>query len=359
VANDPARPDVQGLRDIRLRNYLPAPALRVAGHTVRRARFEAVDVHNHLGRWLTGAWSIPDVGALVALMDGCNVGSIVNLDGMWGEELAANLQRYDHAHPGRFATFCQVDWSEASSGDFGERLAGALRRSVDAGARGLKVWKSLGLHVRDGGGDLLLPDDPRLVPVWAAAADAAVPVMIHVADPIAFFDPLDERNERLEELLAHPDWWFGDRARFPSFERLRESFEALVAANQATTFVGAHVASSAEDLAWVDRMLATYPNLSIDVAARIAELGRQPRAAARLVAAHPGRVLFGTDAFPPDAETYAIHFRCLETEDEYFAYGTDEPPAQGRWSISGLGLSDDLLRGVYGENARQLIPGLV
>jgi predicted TIM-barrel fold metal-dependent hydrolase len=291
-------------------------------------------------------------------MDACNVGAIVNLDGMWGEELRANLERYDRAHPGRFATFCQLDWSETSEPGFGERLAASLARSAADGARGVKVWKALGLHVRDDVGELLLPDDPRLGPVWAAAADAGIPVTIHTADPVAFFEPFDESNERVEELLENPDWWFGDRRRFPTFDRLLQAFEGLVAANPRTTFIGAHVACFAEDLAWVSRMLDTYPNLNADIAARIAELGRQPRGTRSLILAHPDRILFGTDLFPPDTETYAIHFRFLETADEHFAYSLDEPPPQGRWAISGLDLPDEVLRQVYRDNARRLIPGL-
>jgi predicted TIM-barrel fold metal-dependent hydrolase len=291
-------------------------------------------------------------------MDACGVDAIVNLDGMWGEELEANLERYDRAYPGRFATFAYLDWRETAEAGFGERMAASVRESVARGARGLKVWKHLGLEFRDDRDELLAPDDVRLGPVWEAAAELGVPVTIHIADPLAFFDPLDERNERVEELLAHPDWWFGDRDRFPPAERLLESFEALVARHPATTFIGAHVACYAEDLAWVDRMLDTYPNLYADIAARIAELGRQPLAARDLLERHPDRVLFGTDLFPPTREIYAIHFRFLETLDEHFPYDPQDPPPQGRWAISGLGLSGETLEAVESANARRLIPGL-
>ena len=77
----------------------------------------AIDAHNHLGRWLSdwvrddGGWVVEDVGALLALMDETGVEAIVNLDGRWGAELEANLDRYDRAHPGRFFTFCHVDWA--------------------------------------------------------------------------------------------------------------------------------------------------------------------------------------------------------------------------------------------------------
>ena len=346
------------LADLRLRDYRPRPMLRVQEHRVEGGRFPVVDAHNHLGRWLTGEWAAPDVGELLALMEDSNIHAIVNLDGRWGDDLEANLERYDRAHPGRFATLCQLDWREAASPGFAERLVGSLRRSRDRGAKGVKVWKDLGLHLRDDRGELLMPDDPRLSDMWDAAGELGLPIVVHVADPLAFFEPLDATNERVEELLDHPDWWFGDRDRFPPFERIIEALEAVVAAHPRTTFIGVHVGCYAEDLSWVGRMLDTYPNFNVDIAARIPELGRQPRAARALMTTHPDRVLFGTDDFPPNRDTYAIHFRFLETDDEHFPYSPDEVPPQGRWAISGLGLPDDVLRAVYAENARRLIPGI-
>jgi predicted TIM-barrel fold metal-dependent hydrolase len=290
-------------------------------------------------------------------MASCGVEAIVNLDGMWGDELESNLDRYDRAHPGRFATFCHLDWPTLSEPGWPDRLAEGLRASASAGAKGLKVWKDLGLALRDERDRLLLPDDERLGDVWDTAAEAELPIVIHVADPVAFFTPADARNERLEELLVHPEWSFAD-PRFPRFEVLIEALEAVVASHPATTFIGAHVGCFAEDLAWVGRMLSTYPNFHVDIAARVAELGRQPRAATRLLTAHPDRVLFGIDLFPPDPQEYRIHFRFLETDDECFDYSTQEMPPEGRWAIAGLGLPDGVLRRVYGGNARRLIPGL-
>jgi predicted TIM-barrel fold metal-dependent hydrolase len=343
------------LRDLPLREYRPRSSLRVAAHEVPRAAFPVVDAHNHLGRWLTEDWSAPDVGELLAVMDDCQVRTIVNLDGMWEDELQANLDRYDRAHPGRFATFCQLDWAATSESGFGDVLGAQLARCIDEGARGVKVWKGLGLRIRDDQNELIMPDDERLDPVWQAAAERGVPVTIHVADPVAFFDPVDAHNERIEELFANPDWWFGDREVFPPFERVIESFESLVARHPATTFIGAHVACYVEDLDWVDRMLSTYPNLHADIAARIAELGRQPRRARELFLKHGDRLLFGTDLFPPARDIYGIHFRFLETADEHFPYDPEDPPPQGRWAISGLDLPKDVLRKVYEENASRLI----
>jgi predicted TIM-barrel fold metal-dependent hydrolase len=334
--------------------------LRTQDHAIDRARVPAIDAHNHLGQWLSrdGGWIVPDVDELLAALMEVNVTAVVNLDGRWEDELESNLDRYDRAHPGRFATFCQLDWRETDRPGFDRRLVDSLGRSVAAGAKGLKVWKDLGLHVRDDRGELVLPDDRRLDDVWEAAGEAGLPVAIHTADPIAFFEPLDATNERLEELLENPDWSFADGDRFPRFERLLDALESVVSSHPRTTFIGVHVGNCAEDLERVDGMLRRYPNYHVDIAARIAELGRQPRAAAAFVRRHADRVLFGTDDYPPDPSVYRIHFRFLETEDEHFPYAPDEIPPQGRWAISGLGLPDDVRAAVYAANAGKLIPGL-
>ena len=91
-------------------------------------------------------------------------------------------------------------------------------------------------------------DDARLDPIWETAAELDWPVMIHVADPVAFFDPLDETNERWEELHAHPDWQFPSPP-FPSFMSIMNGLARLVERHPRTTFIGAHVGCYAENLA--------------------------------------------------------------------------------------------------------------
>ncbi len=349
-------PGRHDLEDLRLRDYRPRSQLRGVGTPPGRAARPATDAHAHLGRWLTGGqWAVRDVPRLLDLMAEHNVDRMINLDGRWGEELDANLDRYDRSHASRFATFCHVDWAAFTRDRPGERLAADLARSVAAGARGLKVWKDLGLSVRDGDGRLVLPDDPRLSPLWEKAGELKVPVAIHTADPVAFFEPVDEHNERLEELLRHPEWSF-PADRYPRFPRLIAALEALVAAHPETTFIGLHAGCYAEDLSWVSRMLDAYPNFHIDIAARIAELGRQPRRTRALVLRHPERVLFGTDQLFLRGATYETYFRFLETSDEYFPYSPKDPPPNGRWHISALHLPSEVLDLVYAGNARRLIP---
>ena len=332
--------------------------LRAAASAVTAAAVAAVDAHNHLGRWLTadGDWSVADVDALLEVMDACAVETVVNLDGMWGCELTANLDRYDRAYPGRFLTFCQLDWARLADPDGVEVLSASLTDSAEQGARGVKVWKNLGLEFRDPDGSLIAVDDPRVVAVLQHAGRLGLPVLIHSADPIAFFELADEHNERIEELMEHPDWWFGDRSRHPSFEAVLDAHAALVLACPGTQFIGAHAGCAAEDLDRVERLLAAAPNYTIDIAGRMAELGRQPRRFTQLIERFGDRVLFGTDCYPPDAEAFGQYFRFVESTDEGFDYDPgSEVGSQGRWTVSGLGLRPDQLAAVYRDNARRVL----
>ena len=228
------------------------------------------------------------------------------------------------------------------------------RRAKRAGARGLKVLKVLGLFLRErvDAGPLVAVDDPRFDPMWEACGALGLPVAIHVSDPFAFFLPVDARNERYEELNRHPDWSFHGKD-YPSNAAILAARDRVLARHPKTTFIGLHVAHSSEDLAGAAAALDRFPNLHVEIGARIGELGRQPRASRRFFERYQDRILFGTDG-PQDA-LYPIYFRFLETEDEYFEYSPGPIPSQGRWGIYGLGLSDQILKKVYSENAERLL----
>ena len=216
-----------------------------------------------------------------------------------------------------------------------------------------KVLKTLGLYLREQGttGALVKVDDKRFDPMWEAAAAAGLPVAIHTSDPEAFFLPTDRYNERYEELSAHPDWSFYG-SHFTKAELL-EPRNRVVARPPRPTVVGAHVAERPEHLAEVGRWLDAHPNLYVDISARTAELGRQPFTARDFFIRYADRILFGTDLVPEE-EMYRLHFRFLETADEYFDYPS-HASRQGRWQIYGLRLPEDVLRRVYRENALRLL----
>lgn len=338
-----------------------------------------MDVHVHVGperRYFARA---------VRILDRAGVGRAVHLDGglvtrdREGKEtsaaersqLAHNLQLARSVQHGRFLTFMNLDWHGWDHPDFPAMAVRQVEEGARLGAVGLKIFKDLGLYLRDGRGELIRIDDPRLDPLWTRLGELGMPVAIHTGDPRAFWQPYDRNNERWNELASHPEWWFGDPRRFPQLDALLEARNRVIARHPQTTFVCVHFASSPEDVLAVDRWLDRYPNMMVDLAARVPELGRRDVDEVRAVfVKHQDRILFGTDFMvydklilgsggdherPDESDAdafYRTHWRWLETRDREFAHMT---PIQGDWTIDAVGLPPAVLRKIYFENARRLL----
>ncbi len=339
-----------------LSDFRPRSSLVTKTTTILKPRFPVVDAHNHLTCLGGRDWLQSPLNELLDILDEAGIVQYIDLDGGWGEEiLHKHLDYFKARAPGRFQIFGGVDWSawEEKGNGFSEWAALRLQAQKEAGAQGLKVWKNLGLHVRDHTGKLVTVDDERLAPIWQAAGELGLPVLIHIADPVAFFDRLDTNNERWEELADHPDWSFPSPP-FPPFMEILESFFRMVKRHPGTVFIGAHAGCYAENLAWVGRMLDECPNFHIDISARLGELGRQPYSARRFLIDYQDRVVFGTDN-TPSVDQYRLHYRFFETDDEYFNYSTTELPNQGRWYVNGLNLPDSVLEKLYHDNAARIL----
>jgi hypothetical protein len=259
---------------------------------------------------------------------------------------------------------CHVpDLTEVGAPGYEERIESGLRNAAVAGAAGVKVWKPLGLWLNDVGGRRLAIDDARLGVLWSVAGELGLPIMIHVGDPPAFFAPLTEDNPRIDELRAHPDWWWGG-GDYASLEQIHEELEAVVCAFPGTVFVGVHFGCF---MSWdeVDRMLAEHPNYHVDTAAAVADLGRGGDPLVRdIFLRRPDRILFGTDLIRvsgfdmPESEPrwdlgefFSRHWAFFETAGSDLAHPL---PAQGPWSVHGLDLPENVLAQVYWANAARL-----
>ncbi len=339
-----------------LEDFRPQSKMVTKETLVPKPKFPAIDAHNHLAEPFGGGWDKKPLAELLERLDQVGIDQFVDLDGGWGEDvLNRHLDCFKAKAPERFKVFGGVDWGQwAEKRDgFGDWAANRLGLQKERGADGLKIWKAFGLKVQDHLGSLVKVDDPRLDPLWQTAGELDLPVVIHVADPVAFFDPIDASNERWEELQAHPDWAFTSPPH-PSFMSIMEGLANLVKRHPQTTFIGAHFGCYAENLGWVGELLDRCPNFYIDIAARIGELGRQPYSARHFFIKYANRILFGSD-FGPDLDAYRLYYRFLETDDEYFNYNTGEVPEQGRWHVCGLHLPDEVLKQIYFENARRIL----
>ena len=359
---------------LELSQYEPKSMLQVHETHVERSKFPLIDFHTHISvsaKSEKGVALSPErhyLGTpqeLLSVMDRKNIKTMVNLTGGYEKGLVEAVQKYDRAYPGRFLTFTEPSYSHFKEANYPKLQADAIEQAHRDGARGLKILKTLGLYLRENitSGTLVKIDDPRFDPMWEACGQLNMPVAIHISDPVAFFTPTDRFNERFEELNNHPDWSFYDHD-FPSNAELLAARNRVMERHPKTIFVTLHFGNFSENLQNVAENLDRYPNMYVDMAARIGELGRQPYTSKKFFDKYQDRILFATDATPHGDEfpqqvfndkLYEIYYRFLETDDEYFNYAPAKVPPQGRWQIYGIQLPEAILQKVYHDNAARLL----
>ncbi|MCW5980514.1 MAG: amidohydrolase family protein [Bryobacteraceae bacterium] len=355
-----------------VKDYQPQSTLHVPETNVPRACFPVIDSHVHLstvvGRLMPSsdvpekegpdgpkAFSTSDPKDVLALMERRNVRMMVNVTGGYGPALNEVIDRWHKPYPGRFLVCVEPWWTRANEPGYAKFQAAETEKAARAGARGLKILKTLGLYLRENltTGPLVKVDDPRFDPMWEAAGAHRLPVLIHVSDPESFFDPVDERNERYTALLRRPEWSFHGRD-FPSDAELQAARDRVMARHPRTEFLILHFGNSA-NLGYMAEVLDRYPNATLEFGARLEEIGRQPRVTQRFFDRYQDRILFGTDAIIDMPEKvagadrlYPTYFRFLETDDDYI------PLSGVYWRIYGIKLPETILRKVYYQNAERL-----
>jgi predicted TIM-barrel fold metal-dependent hydrolase len=334
----------------RITEYKPRTTLVVAQHPRPRAKFPVIDIHSHQPTPIGG----PEFARVVQGMEQNNLRLLVNLSGGSGERLKSGLEAIRTSkYADRMVLFANVDFPSGGVGPgFGVKAARQLEADIKAGAKGLKIFKDLGLRIRRSDGARLKLDDPELDPVWETCGRLDVPVLIHTAEPQEFFEPIDYNNERWLELALYSNRRYPPD-RFPRFEELIAERDRMFAKHAKTRFIAAHFGYHANDLARMGKLLDRLPNVYPEVAAILAELGRQPRAAHEFFVKYQDRVLFGKDSYQPDE--YPYYWRTFETADEYFDYYRDY---HAFWKLYGMNLPDDVLKKLYYKNALKVVPGL-
>ncbi|AKP51204.1 amidohydrolase family protein [Cyclobacterium amurskyense] len=338
-------------------SYNPQSTLVVPENPVTRAKYPFVDIHSHQSNVNEEL-----VAKLIREMDELNMATMVNLSGKRfsrnsdnngaQEYMKAMIQQFNGQAPGRFIVFTNLSFNGFGNKEWKEKAVAELESDVKNGANGLKIYKSLGLNVKDVNGKRVPINHPDLDAIWAKCGELGIPVLIHAADPAPFWEPMDSNNERWLELKLRPNRKRGPDNPAP-FEQIIAEQHAVFKKHKNTTFINAHMGWMANDLAKAGEHLDKYPNVNFGMAAVIAEFGRQPRAAKKFFIDYQDRILFGKDAY--NKEEFYTYFRVLETEDEYFPY---YKKYHAYWRMYGLGLPDEVLKKVYYKNALRIVPNM-
>ncbi|MFN3193694.1 MAG: amidohydrolase family protein [Aureliella sp.] len=348
-----------------LAKFFPVPQLRGKQTLLKRAKFPVVDAHSHF--FIRLRHDPAQLEGFVELMDRNNIAVSVSIDGRLGDRLEEHIDYLWSKHKKRFVIYANVNWIGQGRRDqpetwdchrpnFVRNTCEQLRAAAAKGISGVKVFKMFGLMYRNPDGSLIEIDDPRFDPIWETCGQLGLPVIMHTADPSAFFEPISPANERYEELSRHPDWHFPS-SDFPSRKHLHAARNRLFSRHRNTQFIAAHLGNDGEDLEETAQFLQDNPNVVVEIASRISELGRQPYSARDFLIRFQDRVLFGTDGPWPE-KRYHLYWRFLETKDEYFPYSEKPFPPQGFWRIYGVFLPDTVLRKIYSGNASRIIPGV-
>ncbi len=342
------------------------PAVAERGQDKTLPPLPRVDVHLHV--------DLRAAEEALAIMAEQNI--VVGLNASGGEAgmgLEASAEVATRSK-GRLLPLCNLRLSGLDDPRFPGYVTASLERCHALGGKGLKVAKVLGLGVFDARDELVPVDDPRLDVVFQTAGRLGLPVLIHSADPKAFFEPPNEQNERYAELRVHPGWSFYGNAPngkpWPSWQTLLDQFERRIARHAGTTFMGAHFGNAAEEPERVARMLEQHANYVIDTAARVPEFGRHDAARMRaLFLKYQDRILFGSDlGVGLDGLTlgsgddrpgtraesrvfFERHFLYFETKQARMAHPT---PIQGNWTVDGIGLPRTVLKKLYADNAARI-----
>ena len=332
-----------------LDEYEPKSTLVVPENPITHAKYPIIDVHTHFDTLMTR----DKLDQLVRDLDLINLRVAVDLSGGTGSRLADSVKNMKGAYPKRFVIFANLSYADIDDPNYGAKAAARLEQDVKNGAQGLKIFKQHGMDIKDVKGNRVPTNDPRFDPIWEKCADLHIPVLIHTGEPRQFFQPQDKFNERWLELKQFPS-----RARpperYPSWEIIMGEQHDLFAKHPRTTFIAAHLGWLGGDLAQLGKVLDSHPNMNVDIAAVLAELGRQPRFAREWFIRYQDRILFGKDITESFSE-YHVYFRVLESSDEYFDYYRKR---HAFWKMYGMALPDEVLKKVYYKNALRIIPGI-
>ncbi len=334
-------------QDMSFEDYNPTPTLVVEGSEVPSAKFPFIDVHSH-----QRDMSAQALKNMIVDMDRINEGIMVNLSGGSGKRIQDMVESIKANYPNRFVVFANVNFDGVGETGWSEKATKQLETDVKTGAKGLKIYKSLGLRYKDSDGNRLAIDDSRLDPIWAKCAELGIPVLIHAADPKSFWDEMDSKNERWLELKTRPRRKRSATNPAP-WQQIIDEQHNMFKKHPNTKFINAHMGWYANNLEKLGTLLDEIPNMSVGIGAIIAELGRQPKAAHAFFVKYQNRILFGKDSWKP--EEFPTYFRVLESDDEYFPY---YKKYHAFWAMYGLDLPDDVLKKVYYKNALKLIPDL-
>jgi hypothetical protein len=236
-----------------------------------------------------------------------------------------------------------------------------IDRDFAHGAIAVKIWKNIGMEIKNSSGQYIMADDPKFEPIYQDIASHGKTLMTHQAEPDVAWGPPDPSDPSWSYYQENPRWYVANQPGFPSKQEILEARDQVLSDNPQLRMVGVHLGSMERDLDNIASHLDKYPNFAIDTAARMEYLMLMPPGKVRaFLIKYQDRVLYGTDLdLPPDAKfpdalkdwqsTYERDWKFLATAETLTVEGQQ---------VHGLSLPHRVLQKIFRRNAIRWIPGL-
>jgi alpha-galactosidase len=266
------------------------------------------------------------------------------------------------AHPDRVAyaaSFSVAGWDRP---DWSQQVLKDLAGEFAHGAVAVKVWKNIGMQLRDAHGRLVMVDDPQLDPVFAFIRQRGRVLIGHQGEPHNCWLPLEQMtvNNDREYFREHPQYHMYLHPELPSYEDQMAARDRMLAKNPGLRFVGAHLASLEWDVDRLAAFLEQHPTARVDLAARLGQVqyqsNRDYEKVRQFFIRYQDRILYGTDLTQQPGsqaaqmrtevhETWLRDWQYLNTDAMLKVPELDEP-------VRGLALPKEVVRKIYADNAR-------
>lgn len=273
---------------------------------------------------------------------------------------ALQLMRGSKGNIAFCTTIDPYKWNEPS---FSQDAVNQINRDLKDGAIAVKLWKNIGMEIKDPKGKFVMPDDPKLSPIYKDLARRHVTLLTHFAEPDVAWLPLESNSDdpSASYYRENPQWHLYNKPGFPAKQQILDARDHVLAENPNLRMIGVHLGSMERDLDNIARHLDKYPNFAVDTAARMEYLMLAPRDKVRnFLIKYQDRIVYGTDLdVAPDAkleESVKDWESTYERDWKYMA--TDQTFDLEGHKIQGLSLPEPVLRKIFHGNALRWIPGL-
>ncbi len=259
-------------------------------------------------------------------------------------------------------TFCMENFEDSSWTD---KVIAQLQKDFDEGADGVKVWKDIGMTFKDSAGNFVFIDDPLFDPIFDFISSQGKTLIAHIGEPKNCWLPLESMtvNNDKAYFKENPQYHMYLHPEDPSYERLVQSRDNVLARHPDLKLVGAHLGSLEWDVDELAERLDLYPNFAVDMAARVCHFQVQDREKVRaFIIKYQDRLLYATDIIVSENDDIEERIAWLDNEWKtdwtYFSSSEtmNSPHVEG--AFKGLGLEENVLRKIYYSNAISWYPGI-